>query len=340
MQYGILLVPHANSRYQQAEKPLALAELEILLSCAGIEAECAYRSAGGVEWLCFESAPLSASAQQILSNHSLLYFLAEVQPDGSFRPLVAKREPQLGGDLAGILKYKGKTNEVFTELLVNAAVYSSRFAGAAGERLDVCDPLCGKGTTLFVALNRGWNALGVDVDRADLSEAKAFLKRYLEYHRIKHVFSESSLSAQGRQVASCQQVELSKNPEDFKAKRRQVLKLLCGDSVQLPRMVKAQSFHAMAADLPYGVQHAPSGGGRIPPLESLLERALPAWLTVLKPGGALALSFNTYTLKAQRLRALMEQAGFEVLSGGPYGRFEHWVEQAVNRDIAVGLRRT
>ena len=49
----------------------------------------------------------------------------------------------------------------------------------------------------------------------------------------------------------------------------------------------------------------------------------------------MALSFNAQNLKLERLRALMAAAGLEVLEGGPYDGFAHWVEQAITRDIAV-----
>ena len=39
--------------------------------------------------------------------------------------------------------------------------------------------------------------------------------------------------------------------------------------------------------------------------------------------------------KLERLRALMADAGLEVLEGGPWDGFAHWVEQAITRDVAV-----
>ena len=55
----------------------------------------------------------------------------------------------LGGDLSGVLKYKGKTNEMFTGMLVNLAVFSSEYAKWFDRPLQVLDPMCGRGTTLF-----------------------------------------------------------------------------------------------------------------------------------------------------------------------------------------------
>ena len=42
---------------------------------------------------------------------------------------------------------------------------------------------------------------------------------------------------------------------------------------------------------------------------------------------------------AENERRLLENAGFEVLRGGVYEELEHWVEQAVNRDVIVAAKR-
>ena len=70
----------------------------------------------------------------------------------------------------------------------------------------------------------------------------------------------------------------------------------------------------------------------------MLISCLPAWRDVLKKGGAISLSYNTHTLKTERVREIMEKAGFEVMRGGAYDNMEHWVEQAVMRDIAVCVK--
>ena len=90
----------------------------------------------------------------------------------------------------------------------------------------------------------------------------------------------------------------------------------------------------IVCDLPYGVQHASVGAGP----EKLLKQALPGWKEALKKGGAIALSFNAQSLRTEKLRAMLEEAGLEVKRGGAYDGFSHWVEQAVTRDIAVAKR--
>ena len=47
------------------------------------------------------------------------------------------------------------------------------------------------------------------------------------------------------------------------------------------------------------------------------------------------MSFNTYVTRRADLVRLCERAGLEVIATPP---LEHWVEQAVNRDVLVLLR--
>ena len=74
------------------------------------------------------------------------------------------------------------------------------------------------------------------------------------------------------------------------------------------------------------------------PLDKLLENSLLDWHEVLRVKGAVAVSFNAQTLPTARVRTILEGAGFEVMQGGSYDMLSHWVEQAVTRDIAIGIR--
>ncbi len=100
----------------------------------------------------------------------------------------------------------------------------------------------------------------------------------------------------------------------------------------------SEKFHIICCDLPYGVQHAPSGKGGIDSFERMLKNTLPALAESLKKGGAIALSYNTHTLATEKVRLIASESGLTPLTGGAYDRMEHWVEQAVNRDITVCLR--
>ena len=112
------------------------------------------------------------------------------------------------------------------------------------------------------------------------------------------------------------------------------LKLTTCDATEAREAFGSRAFHLIACDLPYGVQHASQGGS----LEKLLARALPGWRGMLKPGGTVAVSFNAQTLKPARVHELMAEAGLSPAEETADGRFAHWVEQAVTRDLAVARR--
>lgn len=335
MKYTILLWPHANVRYRHETQKLAEAELAIMLGRIAPGVEFASGECMGMPSLELTGEePLTEGCIAALQGHSLLYGLFERREDGALMPMAGREKPYLGEDLPGILKYKGKTNEMFTQLLVNVALYSANFRDAHGQ-IRLLDPMCGRGTTLFVGANRGWSCTGADLDRADLKEAEQFLKRYMEYHRFKHTIERSSLTVQGRKPAGSVQFTFADTPEHFKQKQTASLRLVNADATATRETFGQKAFHVIVCDLPYGVQHASHGGS----LEQLLAKVLPGWREALVPGGTIALSFNAQTLKTAAVQECMENAGLEPLTEGPYRNFAHWVEQAVTRDIAVCRRK-
>jgi hypothetical protein len=334
LKYGILLWPHANARYHAEAVGLARAELEVMLGRIAPDAALCGDSGGKLGLLAFEtSAPLSAAEIQKLSRHSLLYALFQIEGD-LLRPASGRAETYLLPDLPGVLKYKGKTNELFTLLTMNLAVYASAFANEAETRLRFADPMCSRGTSLFQAVNRGWDAYGCDISSADLRELTQYFKRYLEYHKIKHAHERESFTVQGAKPAPAFSFAFAESADEYRAGNKHILRGAECDCALINRLFGKPRYHVMAADLPYGVQHAPGGGS----LEKLLARSMPGWRDALLPGGALALSFNTNIIKRETIRSIMEGGGLTAMRQGPWDGFAHWVEQAVDRDVAVGVR--
>ncbi len=339
MRYKMLLWPHANARYQSEAAGLARAELEFMLDRLAPGASIAADDGLGMPCLEIElDGELDAAAVGALRCHSLLYGLFEDR-DGLLAPVAGREPARVGQDLPAILKYKGKTNEMFLQLLVNAALYAGQYWQRRNEPLCMLDPMCGRATGLFVAANYGWDAVGADVDRADLKEAERYFKRYLEYHRFKHRCARGSRTLkQGGSAPECR----FEYAADNRSQRRS-LTLLGLDASRAGEALGKGAFHVIACDLPYGVRHdaqlAQGAKVRGNWLEALLARALPGWRAVLKPGGAMALSFNAQNIRLERLRGLMAEAGLEVVEGGPWDGFAHWVEQAITRDIAIGVKR-
>lgn len=335
MKYACLLRPYANSRYQAGAIPLAIAELQVILKNIGRETEIEARKQAGADWLSFECESLSADEASKVGRCAHVYLMMEEREDGWMKPVSAGYSAYLGEDLPYVLKYKGKTNETFTRFLINMACASSTFS--PDQPLRLLDPMCGRGTTLFEAVNCGWNASGVDVQASDIDEAEKFFKRYLEYHRIKHGVSRKSMTADGKEIAVVRQYEFAREASAFKRGDVRTLSLTQMDSGKMKRIWNKPFFHLVVSDLPYGVQHAP-GGQKRTSLQQMVRDVLPTWRDLLLPGGAIALSFNVNTLRQDFMREVMADVGLKVMTGPGYDGLEHWVEQAISRDVAVAVR--
>lgn len=335
MLFCFQLTPHANIRYREAQLQLGQAELQCILR--GLQLSCPVGTAviGGVSFLTFEAEELTPAQLSALSRHSAALMICEKQGE-LLRPLEKISHDYLTEDLAEVLKYKGKTSAVFTRMMLNCAHAASDFFDEP-QPLTVLDPMCGKGTTCFVALQQGMNAVGVDIDRRDLKEAADYFERHLQFHRLKHKLDQSSRTVRKRAIPTAIYT-LADTKEHFRAEDTRTLSLFLADTGLTGELLKKQPAHLIVSDLPYGVQHAPQEGRRTEGFTQLMARVLPAWHAALRPGGALALSFNTLTLKKDALIQLLTDAGFTPLTEAPYDDFQHFVEQAVTRDFVVARR--
>lgn len=334
MKYQMLLWPHANARYRAETLRLAAAELRIMLDVLCPEAVLTVGEHVNTPSLTIETTEaIKPEAIEAIRHHSLMYALFEVNESGLLKMIAERSEEYLGEDLPAILKYKGKTNELFLKMLINVAIYASDYADMQ-ERIEMLDPMCGRGTSVFTAVNYGWNATGSDIDRNDLAEAVKFLKRYLEYHRFKFNTRKESRTVKNGKAVPVTYFTCALNSEAMKQGDTRTIRFGETDAGKISLAFGKEKFHVIAADLPYGVQHGPKKGS----FDDLLCRMLPSWRDALKPGGTIAVSFNTNTIRSDKIRKYMQNAGLTVLTGGAYDGFSHWVEQAVTRDIAVARK--
>nr|MDD6336099.1 hypothetical protein [bacterium] len=323
MELFIIQAPHANALYRVEERRLLAAEWAV--ASRGLEgAEMGNwiqdKHIAGFVVACKPGDEEAIARAAALSGAMAVF---EKRPDGSLMPLCGP-EPTPYDAMAGILKYKGKTNETFTRTLIRMAVFSGDYAAGWRGGLTVLDPMCGRGTALFCALAMGYHAVGIEAERTHVSELTAFTNRYLQQGRIRHQKSRTSATLKGREAGKVDTYLLGDGKR---------LSVALGDTAAAPAFYGKQPADALVCDLPYGVQHrqtATAGGGL-----KLLERAIEGWRGALKPGAAAAVSFNTYTLPTRQVRAAFEKAGWQVAQGGVYDTMEHWVEQAVRRDIVI-----
>ena len=333
--YSFQLCPHANIRYQESLVDLGKKELECLLLSLGIPGSPEITSIGGSTFFRLQTdEKLSDDMLHLLRQHSSLLLISE-EIGGLLRPLPFSSVDYLPADLPEVLKYKGKTSARFTQMMINCALAASSQLGK--KNLKVLDPLCGRGTTLYCALQHGMDAVGIEAKSQDLEEMDHYLSRYCEMHRLKHK-RESASHTVGKKAVSCVTFTLSDTKEHYLQGDTRQIQFFHGDTTLCQPLLRKSPASILVTDLPYGVQHAPGAAGGIPSFDAFLRRVLPAWHDAIRVGGAVAMSINTLTLKKDHVLAMLKESGFVPLTSNPYDNFMHDVEQAVRRDFVVALR--
>lgn len=340
MEYAILVLPNHNRVYRDQAPELAKAELKVLNTTVlggkltGISPD----RVGGMPCLNFSGPALAEGELSYFSALSFRYgFFAR---EGElFRALEVPEPKYFQDDILSILKYSGKTNEAFTALLYNVTLWAGAFAGDFNSRLRVLDPVCGRGTTIYYGLYRGHDVDGVEVAKADVQAVDEFFSRYLKEHRFKHSIDRGRFKR--RQGGMGKKIFVQGAPDKDILKSDPFSCMVVGDdTVNVNDHYAKNTYHAIVADLPYGVQHGGSGPGRgYIKIEDLLIRALPGWTKVLKGGGSMGLSWNAKSVPRHELTGLLGKAGLEVLDGEPFTEFRHRVDQAVERDLVVAIKQ-
>ncbi len=248
--------------------------------------------------------------------------------EGPFlRPFETTFAPFLPLEMAEICRYKGKTNEVFTRVLLNIAVFAGAYADQYTGRLRILDPLAGGGTTLFLALSEGYDAFGIEQQMQDVDTTVVFLRQYL--HSIHVPFKE--LDERGRRSGRRYQFEIGHKG----ATHRFVLVHgdTCNANLHMQEVPGGPHMHAIAGDLPYGIQHFGEIAG-------LLSKALPVWESLLLPGGTVALAWNATRIERAAMIELVEKyTHLHIRNDPPYSQFEHTVDRVIKkRDILVAVK--
>jgi tRNA G10 N-methylase Trm11 len=236
------------------------------------------------------------------------------------------------------MKYSGKTNEAFTALLYNVTLWASAFSGEFNSRMRVLDPVCGRGTTLYYGLYMGHDVDGIEVAKGDVQAIDEFFTRYLKDHKYKHSIDRGRFKRPQGGVGKKFFVQGAPDKETQKSNPFSAM-VVNDDTVNANNHYSKNTYHAIVADLPYGVQHGGTGHGRgYIKTDDLLKRALPGWMKVLKSGGSMGMSWNVNSMPRNELSAILDKAGMEVLDQAPYSSFVHRVDQAVRRDLIVAIK--
>jgi hypothetical protein len=242
------------------------------------------------------------------------------------RPIDPHFTPFVPVEMAETRRYKGKTNEIFTRVLLNVAVFAGAFGEQYTERLRILDPLAGGGTTLFLALANGYDAFGIELEKQGVETTAVFVKQYLGNEHVPY----KERDERGRRAGRRYQFEIGPKGQT------RTFVLAHGDTreaeLHLREVPGGSHMHTIVADLPYGIQHF----GEI---SALLSQALPVWERLLLPGGTIALAWNATRIEREAMTELLERrTHLHVRNDPPYTQFAHAVDRVIKkRDILVGV---
>ncbi len=338
MKYGFLLKPNANLPYFEEMQRMAEAELRMILEQLHISmTDISTRKIGRGVFLMVEVEELPKTVYKHLSRLSFFYIVFEIKA-GNFIPLNIPVPEHFSNDLSVRLKYNGKTNEAFTRLLMNVALYNSAYYHV--DKILMFDPVCGKGTTLFEGLIQGYEVYGTDINKKNVEDMFSFFLRYLKEGRYKHEGKRSKAMVASKSIGELYEVRASKDKACYKRMKQPNYKVFRGDTTLSSQVFKKNSIHIICGDLPYGVQHrGKSESDSTRDLKKWLASSFKSWYDLLKKNGSIALAWNTYTNTREELRELLVETGYEVLNSPNLLQFHHRVSQAINRDIIVGIKK-
>lgn len=255
-----------------------------------------------------------------MTNSFFWHYESIGESSGPFlKPINIPDRHSLPYDLVMTRRYKGKTSEMFTHFLCNVARYSSSYSADNWSDIRVFDPLAGGGTTLFTALYLGAEAAGVEKDSKDVQSTVAFLKQYAKEQKIPFRFKEERLKKSIKKywftIGTDQQRCIIVN----------------GDTAESAFLISGfKKPHCIVTDLPYGIQH----GGKI---TELLINALPEWISILLPGGTIAMSWDSSRFSRMEMINLFKDMGpISILEGEIYENMSHRVDRVIKeRDVIV-----
>lgn len=344
MTYAILFHPGHNRVYFDTSIALSVSEFAVVAKKMPAHPEnIRLETIEGLEFLLFDTAgALTKADTDILCDLSFLYAVFELSDGGMMKPVRKTRADFVDDSISQILKYTGKTNEIFTRMMINLAVYSLDEM-PENRPLRLLDPIAGKGTTLYEGLVKGYDVAGIEIGETVVNEAFHFIKRFLETAKYKFEHNSVRISGPGKSFTALRHTfTIAPTKEDFKAKNVRTLDFVAGNSVNAKHFYKKNYFDVLVGDLPYGVQHGNVTNEKQTSLtrnpSELLDACLPSWTELMRPGGVMALAWNSNVLDRHKMEKIFAAHGLTVLNEGEYAKFEHRVDQAIVRDIVIAKK--
>ena len=306
MTLRLLISPEARSAY--FADYLSVAETELRLCCPG--AAPVLHQVGGLDFFEIEQGDPEA-----LARLSFVQGMFEVA-GGGLHPLGAAPQWALHRDFIFGSKFKGKTNERLTQLLLN---FGLAVTGKAPADVRLLDPMCGRATTLLWAMAYGMRAYGIDEDTGAIADVQRNVKKWAKLTRTKHKLETGFLTKKNKRGDGAFL--------DFKA-GGSTLRMAQGDGSAIAATYGKQRFDLIVSDLPYGVQHTSNTARN--PLD-ILRKCAVEWGAHLSEGGAAVLAFNANNPKRKVLEDVFSDADWTI---GDISA-PHRMSESILRDVLV-----
>jgi len=310
MLLDLLVTPLATGAWFASVQEVARVELGVFFP--GVTAETIARAS-----LLFLRVDLPESALPTLARLSFVQGVFAVDGE-QLRVLDVDPQWTLPRPFIYGTKYRGKTNELLTQMALNIAQATC----AVGPQVTpkVLDPMAGRGTTLLWAARMGIASCGLERDTTATADLQRHVKKHCKLLRVKHKETTGRLGGKSRD-GSGRFIRYSIGGTS--------LRLINGDARHTRDTLRQETFSMLVSDLPYGIQHRGKGGWRDP--TKVLEACALGWENHLLPGGSMVLTFNALLPKRDVMVGIFTRAGLTHLPiAAP-----HRMSESILRDVVV-----
>lgn len=213
-------------------------------------------------------------------------------------------------------KFKGKTNERFTQMMINVGIASIDKKA----KIKLLDPMCGRATTLLWSMRYGMSSKGVELDSKALGDIKQIVRKWSKICSVSIKTKDGFISKKAKSSGG-KFLEVVSKETNFK--------VVTGNTENTGDLLSNERFDLIVSDLPYGIQHAAVKGTKNP--LATLEVCLPVWKDSLSDGGVIVLGFNANNPRRKVLEQLAESFDLEVVDFTA----SHRMSESIVRDIIV-----
>jgi len=221
MNYCLLINNKHYLTYNVNAEKIILAEFNILNEKYNFAKNVQIKDICGLKYLSYENINNNIDILDKISELSFVLGIFEKKNE-LLKPIAKTNIEFVNNNISSLLKYSGKTNEYFTKLMINIAANLID----KNENINLLDPICGKGTSLYEGLIKGYNCYGIEIASKVVEEIFIFLKKFLEKERYKFNSKKEKFSGENKSFKAEKFIfEINKNKENlYQTQLKQIVK--------------------------------------------------------------------------------------------------------------------